>query len=171
MDYVGYVIVAIGVLMTAWLFWSLVLYPNGRQAKKGLQPQLKKGTPVQIPEQNTEPMDRRWFADPKTKALVDKARNELPMLYSKMQVVQQQIVGAKVDMSREEGTLFQNNIRGGILGLLVTGAAAQGMAKAREKQDDLMQKASALQKQIEDDEALVSRYDELSLRFARKGHS
>lgn len=168
MEYIGYVLIGIGVLVSGWMVWGLILFPSGKVEKTKKVPLSMPVVRAANPKpQNTEAMDRLWFFDPKTKALVDKARNELPLLYSKMQVLQQQLVGAKVDMNREEGTLMQNNMGDGILGLLVTGVAAHGMAKSREKQDELKTNVEKLQKQIDEDEALISRYDNLAVKFAR----
>lgn len=168
MEYIGYILIGVGVLVCGWMFWGLILFPSGKVEKtKKTSPAMPVVKAENPRPQNTEAMDRLWFFDPKTKALVDKARNELPLLYSKMQVLQQQLVGAKVDMNREEGTLMQNNMGDGILGLLVTGVAAHGMAKSREKQDELRTNVEKLQKQIDEDEALISRYDNLAVKFAR----
>lgn len=166
MECVGWLIIGIGVTVIVWLTYTLILFPNGRKNQR----QTLAVAPVKVAPPpklvNTEAMDRLWFFDPKTKASVDRARNELPLLYSKMQVLQQKIVGAKVDSNREEGTLMQNNVDG-VLGLIVTGVAAAGLSKSKGKEQSLQSQVDALQKKIDEDEALIARYDDLSVKFAR----
>lgn len=167
METVGFLVVGIGVVVVAWLFWGLILFPNGCKKAKAHKPAstVIYEAPKQQP-QNTEAMDRLWFFDVKTKALVDKARNELPLLYSKLQVLQQKLVGAKVDSSREEGTMMQNNL-GGWAGLIVTGISASNLAKNQEHEQSIEKQIGKLQKQIDEDEAIVQRYDNLAVKFAR----
>ena len=164
MECVGWILIGLSITVVAWLTYALILFPNGHgQPKKTVAV-----APVKIEPQKpirTEAMDRLWFFDPKTKAQVDRARSELPLLYSKMQVLQQKIVGAKVDSNREEGTLMQNNVDG-VLGLLVTGAAAVGLSKSRETTQNLQNQVGELQKKIDADEQLIARYDDLAVKFA-----